>query len=283
MPLLFPSSHLPIFPLPTPVCASSMEQKLNKAAKNGRTATVRALLGTAIDVNQRDRYQFSALHNASYYGHAEIVELLLAHPAINVNILNAGGATPFSLSCNHGYLLVVRLMLKDSRVDVSLADNHHCSPLWRASLHGYHEVIEWLIASGRDLGDLNAKGNYAGQEFTPLEIATVCHTTEVMSLLERFMANSSITRIEVRRKLGLLDELTLFAVTVFLCDDLLQLQPATNTTSGEAAAIIRFLGIAKRVPMELQMILCLRAVGSMKHHILRKNSEAAFRYLAKIL
>jgi len=25
-------------------------------------------------------------------------------------------------------------------------------------LSGHHEVIEWLIASGRDLGDLNKKG-----------------------------------------------------------------------------------------------------------------------------
>jgi len=35
--------------------------------------------------------------------------------------------------------------------------------------------------------------------------------------------------------------------------------------------------------MELQMILCSRAVGSMKQNILRKDSEAAFKGLAKFL
>jgi len=35
--------------------------------------------------------------------------------------------------------------------------------------------------------------------------------------------------------------------------------------------------------MELQMILCHRVVGSMKQNILRKDSEAAFKALARIL
>ena len=41
--------------------------------------------------------------------------------------------------------------------------------------------------------------------------------------------------------------------------------------------------IAAKLPMELQMILCHRAVGSMKQNILRKDSEAAFKSLARIL
>ena len=35
--------------------------------------------------------------------------------------------------------------------------------------------------------------------------------------------------------------------------------------------------------MELQMILCHRAVGSTKQNILHKDSEAAFKELARIL
>jgi len=73
-----------------------------------------------------------------------------------------------------------------------------------------------------------------------------------------------------------------FALTVFLCDDLLQLQPASHlaATPNPAAAATRFFVIAKRLPMELQMMLCHRAVGSMKQNILRKDSEVAFRSLA---
>jgi len=119
---------------------------------------------------------------------------------------------------------------------------------------------------------------------TPLEIARKNERSEAVSLLERFMANPAQTRLEVRMKLGVLDELAelaaeVFALTVFLCDDLLQLKPASHA----ATAATRFFAIAKRLPLELQMILCRRAVGSMKQNILQKDSEAAFKDLTKIL
>ena len=58
---------------------------------------------------------------------------------------------------------------------------------------------------------------------------------------------------------------------------------AASADHAATAAAPRFFTIAKRLPMELQMILCRRAVGSMKQSILRKDSEAAFKSLARIL
>jgi len=141
-------------------------------------------------------------------------------------------------------------------------------------------VIEWLIASGRDLGDLNKKG----RSCTALEIASENNKTEVVSLLERFLANPAQTRHELRAKLGVLDALAaeVFALTVFLCDDLLQLKPALGAALTSELAL-RFFVIASKLPMELQMILCHRALGSMKQNILHKDSEAAFKSLAKAL
>jgi len=84
-------------------------------------------------------------------------------------------------------------------------------------------------------------------------------------------------------KLRLLDELAaeVFALIVFLCDDLLQLKPAFAATFSPPGAF-RFLTIAAKLPMELQMVLCRRAVGSTKQNILRKDSEAAFKSLATV-
>ena len=43
-------------------------------------------------------------------------------------------------------------------------------------------MIEWLIASGRDLGDIkNKKGNWFGKDYTALEIASEYNKTEVVS------------------------------------------------------------------------------------------------------
>jgi len=183
------------------------------------------------------------------------------------------------------------MLLKDPRVDVTLTDGLGRTPLWWASLKGYLGVAEWLIASGKDLGDVagqKAHSNWDEDErmYNALDIAKEEDHLDIVTLLERFMTNPTQTRRDLRAKLGALPELCelaaqLFAVTVFHCDDLLQLKPAKQ--KGQTAAAARFFVIASKLPMELQMILCHRAVGSMKLHILLKDSEAAFKSLAQIL
>ena len=86
----------------------------------------------------------------------------------------------------------------------------------------------------------------------------------------------------MRVKLGVLDELAaeVYALTVFLCDDLLQLKPASGPAD---AAATRFFAIVKRLPMELQMILCHHVVCSTKQNILRNDSNVAFKSLARLL
>ena len=42
----------------------------------------------------------------------------------------------------------------------------------------------------------------------------------------------------------------------------------------------RFFSIAKRLPLELQMMLCFRQVGSPKEIVPGKESEVAFKELA---
>ena len=87
-------------------------------------------------------------------------------------------------------------------------------------------------------------------------------------------------------KVGALGELAaeVFALVIFLCDDLLRLKPALPASAiTAAAAAARFFVISKRLPMELQMILCHFAVGSMKQNIRQKESELAFKLLTGIL
>ena len=80
-----------------------------------------------------------------------------------------------------------------------MADMNGRTPLWFASRDGHLEVVEWLMASGRDLGDIkNTKGN--GD--TALEIARKQGQSEVVSLLERFLANPAQTRQQLRLKLN---------------------------------------------------------------------------------
>ena len=277
---------LPFSPSP-----SVMDEQLWDAVFDGRTEEVESLLKAhpALNVNLKDEkygYQdWAPLHHASNQSHLEIVKLLLAHPAIDVNVKNRVGSTPILIACEQKRVAVVQLLLKDPRVDATLADQKDCTPLWWASRYGHVGLVEWLIVSGRDLGDLDRKGReWDDIQYSAREIARAMKKTSVASLLERFMADPMQTRHEVRVKLGVLDELAaeVFALAVFLCDDLLQLK-GIFTIKPAAAAAVCFFAVAKRLPMELQMILCHLAVGSRKQNILHKDSEAAFKSLARIL
>ena len=266
----------------------TLEEELYIAAGEGDVEEVVSLLrnNPGLDVNStHEMYHHTALHNAALCDHGQMVKVLLAHPHISVNLVTAHGFTAFSYACLNGNMPLVRTMLKDPRVDVKIKDSNGRTPLWFASFNGSTEVVEWLIASGRDLGDIdNEKAGYRGKLFTVLEMARENSHAEVVSLLERFKVNPESTRHELR--VGLLDEQAaeVFALAVFLCDDPFQLKQVLASTSNPAAAgALHFFAIASKLPIELQMILCHRAVGSMTQNILSKDSEAAFKSLARAL
>ena len=103
--------------------------------------------------------------------------------------------------------------------------------------------------------------------------------TEVVPLLERFKENPVETRHAMRVELGWYNEAAaeMFALVVFVSDGLLQIN---DTTPSPAA---RFFNIARQLPLELQMVLCHRVVGSAKDIIPGKESEVAFKSLTKRL
>jgi len=255
----------------------SVERSFYEAVGGGRVKAARSLLRDhpRLDVNWANELRYTALHSASVNNRAESVKLLLEQPAIDVNVKNKYGQTAVIIGCWNGWEDVVQMLLKDPRVDVALGDSGGRTPLWWAACHGKGQVVEWLIASGRDLGEVNPPNSVS----TPLEIARERGKAEVVLLLERFMANPTQIRHELRVKLGRLDEMAaeVFALTVFLCDDLLQLKPASHLSS------TRFFFIITKLPVELQMVLCHRAVGSMKQNILHKDSEVAFKSLARTI
>jgi len=68
----------------------------------------------------------------------------------------------------------------------------------------------------------------------------------------------------------------IFALVVFVSDELLQIKVTTPTPAA------RFFCIARGLPLELQMVLCYQ-VGSTKEIIPGNDSEVAFKSLAESL
>ena len=152
--------------------------------------------------------------------------------------------------------------------------NDGYTPLYYAAYYGHLEVIKWWIASGREM-DLGQPGN---EKNDAIGGAKKRGKTEVVSLLERFKGNPDQTRSEIRKELRWFgEEAEFFALVIFLSDGLLEIKAETRS---EAA---RFFRMARELPMELQMVLCHRVVGSMRMNIPGEQRELAFKQLARQL
>ena len=127
-----------------------------------------------------------------------VIPLLLAHPEIDVNVKDKDGSTPFYSACWNGSTSCVREMLKDFKVKVNEPDNDGYTPLYWAAVNGRLDVIEWCIASGREM-DLGKPGELRSDA---IGIAKKGGKTEVVALLERFKSDAAKTRSEVRKELG---------------------------------------------------------------------------------
>jgi len=225
-----------------------------------------------------DGFGVTILHFACEWSDdsSPVIPLLLAHPDIDVNVKNKYGWTPFFYACG-GSPSCAREMLKDSRMKVNEPGDDGCTPLWYvAAYDGDIDTIKWWIASGREV-DLGKPGDVGKTD--AIGVAKEWGKKEVVTLLERFKIDAAQTRHAVRVELGLLDELAaeMFAVVVFVSDGLLQIKDSTPTPAA------RFFNIAAQLPLELQMVLCFRLAGSAKEIILGKESEVAFKELARSL
>jgi len=174
-------------------------------------------------------------------------------------------------ACLLGHTSCVRELLKDQRVEVNEPNNDGSTPLWSAARYGHLDVIKWWMASGREM-DLGKPGNDGTDAIGE---ARKNGKTEMATLLERFKSDAAKTRYAMRLKLGLVDEVAaeMFALVVFVSDGLLQVSHGDQSTPAQ------YFRIASQLPLELQMVLCYRIVGSTKEIIAGKGSEVAFKDL----
>jgi len=249
---------------------------MKAAVESGDAKKVAELIrqDPGFDVNMvHDGNGNTLLHYACLDSHrSPVIPLLLAHPDIDVNVKNINRYTPFYWACG-GFTSSVREMLKDSRVKVNEPDSVGRTPLRYAACFGHLDIIKLWMVSGREM-DLGEPGNYYTDA---IGAAKKKDKTEVVALLERFKSDATQTRHAMRVELGVLDELAaeLFALVVFVSDGLLQINDMNSTPAP------KFFRLTSQLPLELQMVLCYRLVGSSKEIISGKDSEVAFKFLAK--
>lgn len=263
-----------------------------------------------LDINYSDHHhhQFTCLHYASWNGSLPLVRLLLQHPGINVNQATEQGSYPLFLACANGHVEVVKELLLDPRVtdiNIPIRQNGGQTPLWSAARQGRLDLVKWLIASGRFLDPTLRNGKHDKHPKTsPLEVAVKLERQEVAELLQRFQLDPVGTRAEIQRELGLerSQGAEVFVLAVFLTDGYLRIvdrepeRDRERDRRGAAAAqkesalpkerlarLRSFWRVMSQLPLELQMVLANRYVGSAGAFIRPEDSEAAFRKLGIIL
>lgn len=269
-----------------------MEQRLFNATLWNQPLVVKELLATHpnINVNFKDDKGWGALHIACHRGHRGVVALLLSHPNINVNLRNYTGETPFFVACDHNHPAIVRLLLADPRVDVNLPRSDGFTPLRQAAHWGHLEIVRWMLASRRSL-NLGRSGDWPSDA---IGAAIISWNHTLVVLLEEFKTEPQAVMRKIRDESGSLYAAE-FSQVVFLCDDFFRLAAAgaavdvPSVTTGKDAAAEeqasknrRFFSVVSRLPLELQMPVCLEAFGINREGIPTPDIEQAIRALAKI-
>ncbi|MGE0206478.1 MAG: ankyrin repeat domain-containing protein [Candidatus Babeliales bacterium] len=123
---------------------------LMAGASSGNKEVVKLLLqhGAAAIINQQDILGRTALYYATFLGHEEIVELLLAYNA-DTNLKTSMHKTALITASRNGNKKIVELLLAHG-ANIDDKDKHHCSPLRNAIIKGHTEIYKMLLEAKKN-------------------------------------------------------------------------------------------------------------------------------------
>ncbi|XP_035664099.1 uncharacterized protein LOC118407689 [Branchiostoma floridae] len=156
-----------------------------RAARDGDVEKVRRGLEAGVDVNTKDSFGDTFLHEACRRGHDKVVELLIKNGA-DINVTNRLGETGLHWACRGGHDKVVELLIKNG-ADVNVTDKYGSTGLHKACGGGNGKVVELLIKNGVDLNVTNKNGD------TGLHLACYNGHDKVLELLIKNGADINVT------------------------------------------------------------------------------------------
>jgi hypothetical protein len=125
---------------------------LHQAIVNGDVNEVESILSRGMDVNIRNRRNWTPLHTAVDGQQKEIVQLLLDKNA-DVNLTNNNGETPIHLAVKSGQKGIVELLIEKG-ADLNITNARFENALSLAKKAGHTEIAELLVSHGAKEPDL---------------------------------------------------------------------------------------------------------------------------------
>jgi ankyrin repeat protein len=258
------------------------------ACRNGHVSIVRRLLqsGYPVDVNKETEKGFTAFYRACEESYKEIVSLLIADPRVDVNKATKDGKTPFFVACAKNEQNIVATLLNDPRVDIKKVTNEKLVPFYYiCSYHGHliSAFFKRIFINEPDLLKINntmlllqssglAQEEYEFHEINGNMFASKIGMNLVIDLKRADVLAQQISDAKLQAQTALASDA--LALVVMLCDGFFGL---SNNLTKER----RFLSIASKLPLELQMILCNQVVGSAANFIFLNDRERSFKAIGK--
>ena len=162
----------------------------------------------------------TALHGASFRGHANIVDFLLSQgAAIDLPAEGCNGRTSLHVACYDGRLQVVNLLLLRG-ADPALRDRSHFTPLMDATFWGHVEVVRHLLKHEGARSTIDAQSHNGT---TALWWACYNGVTETVRLLLEAGANPMLaddngkTAVDIAKYRGRNEHVTILEVSTSIC------------------------------------------------------------------
>jgi ankyrin repeat protein len=123
---------------------------LSQASYWGHTDVVKVLVEAGADVDRPGHRGRTPLFVASASGHTDVIHVLIGAHA-NVNQANTASSTPLYIAAGKGYVDVVQVLI-NALASVNLArTDTGTTPLCRAAINGHLDVVQVLIDAHADV------------------------------------------------------------------------------------------------------------------------------------
>lgn len=226
-----------------------------------------------LDVNQVDLiYEETLLHDACWYGDKKLVQSLLDHPRIDVNIKSKDGETSLMYAVRSQDSTSVIQLLKDRRVDINIIDNRGNTPFTEACKLSETEAMELFIIYRCDEviippgfadsiclkeGDEESETHY----YCVVQSLKECEKDRHLFRRNLFLGHpyDSMRGEYIPQQIFLLSEL--------------------YKAKGENTIQKRFFDILSQLPTELKMLICNFAGGSTRNFISSQSLLTEMRFL----
>ena len=124
------------------------------ACEENKRDTVELLLARGANIEFRSGFLqtgYTPLHISTYFGHVDLVRLLLDHGA-DAKCMDRRGYTPLQLACRHGHVDVVELMFDLKEERGAMVDRFDALAV--ARLGDNEDIVRCLLARGVDVPEV---------------------------------------------------------------------------------------------------------------------------------